>query len=326
MITTYLRSSSYNTWDMCQMRFFIEYVLNHKQPSNKAAEKGNIVHKALELLALENLAKKNKQTYITDPELGKMKVGLNVESLVKKCYENNLSNSPHRYNISDFEECVEWTQKVLDYKGGICDPRELDIIAAEQSFDIEIKEDWAKYMFTLPTGEIWAGYLAVKGNIDLITKVDDNTIEFTDYKTGKRINWNTGQEKDEAALKKDPQLLLYYYALRTLYPDKHVMLSIFYINYGGIYSIYFDDSDLAKAKQIIQNRFEEILRTKNPRRIREKWQCQKFCHFRKGEDICEKIHQDIQTYDIDYALEKYNTGYEKIDQYQDGGGKKASNV
>jgi hypothetical protein len=325
MITTFLRSSSYNTWDFCQTRYFLEYVLHLKQPSNKAAEKGNVLHKALELFALENIAKKNNQTYIQDPELGKMKIGLDVKKVVKKCYDNNVANSPHQYFITDYEDCLEWTEKVLNYKGGIVDPRTLDIISAEQSFDIEIKEDWAKYTFTLPNKEIWAGYLSVKGNIDLITKVDDNTIEFIDWKSGKRVNWNTGQEKDEEALKKDPQLLLYYYALRSLYPDKQVMLSIYFINYGGIYSIYFDDSDLEKAKGLIRNRFEEIVRTKNPRRIREKWQCQKFCHFRKGNDICEQIHQDIERKGIDYALEKHNTGYEKINTYGSGGGKSASN-
>ena len=35
---------------MCEQQYFFDYVLGYKQPSNKKADKGTIVHKALEIL------------------------------------------------------------------------------------------------------------------------------------------------------------------------------------------------------------------------------------------------------------------------------------
>lgn len=305
------------------MKFFLEYVLCRKQPSGQKAEKGNVVHKALELLALENLAKKAGDKFMEEPELGKIKVGKSVKELTKLAYDLYTSKSIHKYTKIDFDDCLEWTNKVLDYKDGMCDPRNLDIISAEKSFDIEIKEPWARYHYTLPNNEIWSGYLAIKGNIDLITRIDDDNIEFLDYKTGKRMNWNTMRKKDEADLKKDPQLLLYYLALRTLYPDKNVIVSIYYINDGGVYSVYFDDTDLAKAKELVRKRFEEIKQTQYPRRVRNAFMCKRFCAFRQGDDICEQVHQDIEKHGMNYALDKHNTGLHKINMYGDGGGKQA---
>ena len=48
MIVTYIRSSSYNNYDYCQMQYFITYVLGHQSISGKKAQLGTIVHKAME--------------------------------------------------------------------------------------------------------------------------------------------------------------------------------------------------------------------------------------------------------------------------------------
>lgn len=52
MIITYLRSSSYNNFDFCQMQYFLNYVLGIPQQSGHKADKGTIVHKAMECLAV----------------------------------------------------------------------------------------------------------------------------------------------------------------------------------------------------------------------------------------------------------------------------------
>ena len=106
------------------------------------------------------------------------------------------------------------------------DPRNQNIFSTEQFFDIEIKKPWAKYDYKIGTKRI-QGYLAIKGTVDVIIKHDENYYEILDYKTGKRINWATGQEKTPEALQKDTQLLLYYYALKNMYPDAEFSVSIF---------------------------------------------------------------------------------------------------
>ena len=51
MIITYLRSSAATTYDLCELRGFIEYGLGIKQKENIFAQKGSLIHKAMELLA-----------------------------------------------------------------------------------------------------------------------------------------------------------------------------------------------------------------------------------------------------------------------------------
>ena len=51
MIVTYIRSSSYNNYDFCQMQYFLTYVLGHRSDSNKKADMGTMVHKVMEILA-----------------------------------------------------------------------------------------------------------------------------------------------------------------------------------------------------------------------------------------------------------------------------------
>ena len=55
MIITYLRSSSVSSYSWCQHKYWLTYNLGFKDDSNKKAEKGNVVHKALELLANKKL-------------------------------------------------------------------------------------------------------------------------------------------------------------------------------------------------------------------------------------------------------------------------------
>ena len=51
MLVTYIRSSSYNNYEYCQMQFFITYVLGQESVSGKKAQLGTIVHKVMECLA-----------------------------------------------------------------------------------------------------------------------------------------------------------------------------------------------------------------------------------------------------------------------------------
>ena len=51
MLTTYIRSSSYNNYEFCQMQYFITYVLGHQSDSGKKAELGTMVHKVMEVMA-----------------------------------------------------------------------------------------------------------------------------------------------------------------------------------------------------------------------------------------------------------------------------------
>jgi len=108
MIVTYLRSSSYNNYDYCQMQYFITYGLGHQSVSGKKAQLGTIVHKVMECLASckKKLQDTDKKTglSITDDALGEIKFTEKklytkkfVKELLDASYKHYTENCTHKY-------------------------------------------------------------------------------------------------------------------------------------------------------------------------------------------------------------------------------------
>lgn len=162
---------------------------------------------------------------------------------------------------------------------------------------------------------------------------DDHTFLCTEnfiptHNSGKRLNWSTDKEKNYECLQKDDQLLLYYYALKNMYPDKEFHISIFYVNDGGVYTFPFDKTDYEKAERMIRQKFEYIKDTKYPKLLsndNSHWKCQYLCAFSKpfdytGISICHHIRDEIKTKGIDKVTREY-ADFDKIAKYGDGGGR-----
>ena len=314
MLITYIRSSSYNNYEYCEMQYFITYVLGHQSISGKKAQLGTIVHKVMECLASckKRLQyRENKQMSITDDALGKIKFSKRqldtkkfVNTLLDLSYDYYTSTCVHNYTNADFNFCKKSTWDALEYNDGQFDPRKRNVIASEPQFDIPIEEDWAKYSYKMPDGKRIDGVLAIKGTIDLVTQVDDNTIEVIDWKTGRRLNWATGEEKTYEKLIEDPQLLLYNYAISKLFPEyDQAIMSIFYIRDGGPFSMCFDSSDQKKFLGMLKKRFEQIQNNNTPMPIsrdRSNWKCTKLCHFYKNKwpgtnkTMCQYVEGELK--------------------------------
>ena len=334
MIITYIRSSSYNNYDYCQMQYFITYVLGHRSDSGKKAQLGTVVHKVMECLAscqkrLQD--KPQKSMYIEDDALGKINFTPKslltktfVSKLLTKSYEHYTQNCIHKYTGADIKFCRGATEIALSYNDGQFDPRKRNIVDAEPQFDILIEEPWAKYKYKTPDGKTVEGQLAIKGTIDLVTQVSDDTIEVIDWKTGKRLNWATGEEKTYEKLLDDPQLLLYNYAISKLYPDyKQAIMSIFFIKDGGPFSLCFDRSDQDKFLGMLEKRFKQIKRNDFPilcSANRSSFKCTKLCHFYKNNwpgtniSMCEHVHEHLKTFGHDETVDEctkkgFNIGY-----------------
>jgi hypothetical protein len=326
---------------MCPQQYFIEYVLGIRSPSNKKADKGTIVHKVLEILACIKLAEQNSETKIVDDVVGSINIKkYNLNTLIEKVYNYYTSQfTHHEWELKDYKDCHSWVHKALDYNGGMFDPRNRNILQPEQHFDIEIKRKWAKFKYDYQ-GQTLEGNLAIKGTIDLITKVDDNTIEIIDWKTGRRLDWATGEEKTPEKLQKDPQLKIYHYAVSQLYPDiKHVMITINFINDGGPFTICYDDSDLISTENMLKEKFEIIKQTQIPQ-LNKSWKCTKLCHFGKTTfdsthihpiseyrdnqltpvdrlmTKCEQIKHDIEIKGIDTVVDEYTIPGYAIGKYK----------
>ena len=156
MLVTYIRSSSYNNYDYCQMQYFITYVLGHQSISGKKADIGTIVHKALELLASlkkthQDSNNKTKKLLFNDDAVGKLSIDKKhlfsddiIPELLDKSFTYYSENSHHDFTKLDKETCEKLVWSALKFNNGQFDPRNRDIVAAEPHFDIPIEEEWAK--------------------------------------------------------------------------------------------------------------------------------------------------------------------------------------
>lgn len=322
---------------MCEQQYFFDYVLGYKGPSNKKADKGTIVHKVLEILAFIKYNQQNNNDYFNDDILGDINIhDYSLPQIINDIYDYYSSSfKHHEWSKKDFKDCSDWVYKAINYGDGLFDPRNKNILYPEQKFDIVIDKPWAKYDY----GDI-KGNLAIKGTIDLITKANDNTLEIIDWKTGKRLNWATGEEKTQAKLETDPQLMIYFYAAQKLYPEiDHCIVTIFFINDGGPFSMTFDKKDLLKTEDLLRTKFEQIKKCNKPK-LNKSWKCNKLCHYGKTTfantnitplieyrnnqvcsqgsfmTMCEQVKHDIDMNGIknvvdQYTVPGYNVGYYK---------------
>ena len=287
MITTYFRSSSYNCHDSCPMSFFGEYILGWRGPSGLAADKGTIVHKILEVLANGKKIIQEGGTKVEEP-FGTYKLNKNyilsknqVEKIIEDVFGWYSERTHHNWTEKDFKDCRKWVWKALEFQNGEFDPRKKDIVEAEASFDFEIMEPWAHYEYEVGDKKL-SGFLALKGTIDQVNKISDGVYDILDWKSGAyRKDWNTGKEKTHESFRKDPQLLIYYYAASKLWPDvEQIIATIYYINAGGPFTICFTKEDLFRTEEMLRKKFEVIKATQIPQK-NITWKCKKFCHMGK---------------------------------------------
>lgn len=335
VICTYIRSSSAGCFEWCEHKYFLTYVLGFKDKSGWKAERGNMVHKALELLAHEKVAIQQGKTEFYEKECNlSFKVGeLSVEDAAKIGFNlyKTKNESGRDWTETDFEDVLKWVKETVEFRDGIFDPRKRNILAPEQYFDIEIDRPWAKYCFEDPhTKQKFDGQLRIKGTIDLVTEIEPGVIEYCDWKTGLRRDWAKNKEKTYKCLCKDAQLMLYFYALNKLYPDaKMIFVSIFFIQDGGPYTICFEKRHLVDAENMLKKKFEAIKRTVRPKRIigrpADKWKCTNLCEYYKNKqdgsdlNVCDFIHKELQQIGMDRVISKYGKP-NAWGKYTDGGG------
>jgi hypothetical protein len=326
---------------MCEHQYYMEYVLGWRGPSGQKADKGTITHKVLEILAVIKKGQQDGLSTITDDVVGEVSLSkYSLDSIIEKVYKYYSDSSKHhKWTPKDHKDCHAWVYKAIEFNSGMFDPRNRHILCPEQHFDIEIKKPWSHYEYDTPEGKI-EGNLALKGTIDLITLVNDNTIEIVDWKTGKRLDWATGKEKTQEKLESDPQLRIYHYAISHLYPKiDHILFSIYFINDGGPFTVCFDKSDLAKTEDMLRRKFDAIKSVKRPK-LNKSWMCTKLCHFgkttfedtriepqteyRDGQQCsrgstmtkCEQVKHDIEQKGMDLVTLEYKHPNHTIGKYK----------
>ena len=284
----YFRSSSFNAHRFCPMQYYLEYALGWRGPSGKKADKGTIVHKVLEITALCKKGAQDGKKIITDDFIGRVSTTnpdpKYLEKVIARVYKKYTeAASHHEWSEKDEKDCVKWVWKALQYNEGMFDPRTRDVEEAEPHFDRALEHDWASCSYKIEDEEV-SGILSLKGTIDLITELGDGVYEIIDWKTGRRLDWATGDKKEQKDLFKDPQLRIYHYAAKHMYPHVETFLvTIYFINDGGAFTVHFHDEDLPKTEEMLKNKFEFIKNTTAPQTLPEInpsqcWKCSKLCH------------------------------------------------
>lgn len=319
MLVCYLRSSSVGSYEYCQTSFFFRYVLGWEEPSKKKADLGNSVHKALEILARQKLAQQNGVSSFVEEETG---IEFNVDHVTPQLamrvgYDHYHNKAPTRpWTDKDFRDCEKWFNTVLTYGDGAYDPRKRTIVAPELFFDLTIDKPWANYEYQLPDGTVLSGQLAVKGTTDLVTQIAPGVLEMLDWKTGRRINWGTGKEKDYDCLSEDFQLSLYSWALHKVFPDHIIHSTIFYAKDGGPFSLPDSEFDEERVEGAIRRHFERIRDNNQPTATDQKWKC-RICGYKEA---CPQVRDDLVQLGMDAVITKY-ADLSKLGSYGSGGGK-----
>ena len=309
---------------MCEMRYYIDYVLAFRLPANIKAAQGTICHKALELIAKAKLAQQQNLGMFFDDELKEYyPSSITPEQTVTLAY-NHFVNLYNDFDWSSWgrSKCLEWVEKVLNTP---FDPRLLNIHAVEQYFEIELEHDWAEYSYKLNDKDI-TGKLAIKGSLDLIVK-KGQALEIVDYKTGAKMNWAKMAEKKDEDFYDDFQLLLYHYAASKLYPEyDDIFITIYYINSGGPVTLHFTKDLLSKTEKLIRQRFYQIKNMDMPNRIYPSWKCNKLCKALdltlpgSSRPMCHELYDGLQTLGMDKITAKYSKDQTFLN-YGGGGGK-----
>lgn len=330
MLICYHRSSSLGTLEMCEMKYFFQYVLGMKDKTNKKAVLGTVIHRAMQVLADKKIAQGKKEKSLKNDDIKNLTFAQcdDIDYVTKVCFDYYKKHEEDvGLSDDDYKTCVNWVKKALSYNDGALDPRNQNVDATELFFDIEIKQPWAKYSYDI-NGKKFEGYLSIKGTIDLIIKEGEGYYQVLDYKSGKRLNWATGKEKTYEDLCSDKQLLLYFYALKNLYPDYDFYTSIFYINDGGVFDIVFSEDDYYKAENMLKEKFEYIKSVQVPRQLssdQQNWKCTKLCKFSENfpgsqKTTCQYFHDLIKSDGMNSVIANH-ADLNKFGKYGAGGGK-----
>ena len=309
-----IRSSSYNKFDFCPHSYLLEYVLGYKFPSNRKACVGNVTHKALELLSLDKLAKQNNKKRFTEDESGLSFRTGSITPMIAAAFGVSHYNKIQ----SDFTFGEADEQQVYDWLTGLqpkYTPSNRRVLSVERFFELDIVEDWA----LLDNGK----HLKLFGTIDLLLdKIDSSCdVEYVDWKTGKRLDWATGEIKTLEKLYTDPQLRIYHYAMSRLFPQHNrYAMTVYYTADGGPFTVNLTKDDVDDSLHLIRDRFLEIKNNGRPKLIWPDWKCSKLCpafHPKPGENkgLCQKINEEIDF----VGLEEVTLRYKKDIKYVGGG-------
>jgi len=280
----------------CEFKYFIEYHIKYppSREGNIYTEKGSAVHEALEFWTNAMLESK------TDED----KTELDYEKTLRKFYAKTKlwtldDRRPDRgfpHPVQKTCESCPWATK--DSRCSIADtlisevdgcPRpnfedDLELVKRTLSrkdygpLAIKDKKLKNKVLGTEVYFSTELGGVPVRGYMDLVVEVDQDTIEVIDYKSGNRaMNYD--------AAFKDAQVRIYGAVARQKWPEyKYVMVTLHYIRKNPV-TVDLGPKDDELTIKSLQARYKEIVENVRPKR-RKSW----LCNYCIGWESCGELY------------------------------------
>lgn len=262
------------------------------QTPNLKTELGSGIHKVFEVFANCKKAHQEGKNGFDDDSIGQVSFDqfdevfspIFVNSIIRKSLLYYQGKGNNNFGDKEYRQLQTWVNSVRDFQNGAFDPRKKDIIEAEKHFEIDLTENWATYDFS----ELGLyGKLRLQGTIDLVSQLTDSIYEITDWKSGRRVNWSTGEEKTyDYLLNHDFQIRFYHYVVMKLFPHlKQSIFTIYYLSDGGPFSLPLEQADLKKTEEYIKEIFTTIkndTKVKAKSKERKHFFCSRICGYNKG--------------------------------------------
>lgn len=272
-----LSASSINSFDACELKWFLQYVLGYREPSGKAAVLGTICHYVLECIAKSKIARQDGVPFIEDEVVGRIGHDYDLEEWVDLCFEHFAEAEKHLVlTDSDCEQCHKNIEKARRHH--LFPENHAHIIEPEGGFFLPIEEVWANYSYMEGDGVV-NGKIQLNGFIDLVFRDERGTLNFVDYKFGSSTkDWATDKEKDTASIIRDTQLCMYYWALRKKFPDEDIVANLWFVKVGKTFTHIFDKQQEKHLMDKVESTIAKIRGLQRPN-ARYTWKC-KFCPFK----------------------------------------------
>lgn len=284
-------ASSYKCYQWCEWKWFLTYGLGFRDESGPAAILGNIAHSYLEMLSLASIESREQGKNMFPDE----------DELWNTCYAYYSKKSPSVVGQIPKPKLKSVCKGLHSLCESEYSPYSNKTISAEQRFSIEVKDP----IFLLDYDKE-PKYITLNGFIDRVDKVNEDTVEIIDYKTGTRIDFESKdrKKKDSHMLHEDIQARMYHLAARELYPwAKNFLVTFIYITDGGPVPSFFTEEDIPETLNRIKNRIIAIKENKDPQK-NITWKCKNMCWFGKT-GMCNSLWNEKEEVGMKTIETKY---------------------
>jgi CRISPR/Cas system-associated exonuclease Cas4 (RecB family) len=263
-----LSASRLKTYLQCPFKYYLTYVVGIRRPDTFATLNGRIIHTQLEKMSLGHMKHWKLELLARYKRYQPWTLHKNYLQHEHECETcASLSEVPSYHGaIEDLfindKNCPKWHIKeavnlIDDILIREINPFDYPLIDAEHKFKLHIGDN-----------------VYINGFIDLVSRLDDETIEIRDWKTG---NWLPSY----ADVREDAQLRIYDLAASILFPQyKNRLLTLDYIKHK-CFTFVIDEAEREDNRLWLIDMAKKIEADMNPRRISNSpskfWKCKALC-------------------------------------------------